>query len=346
MASRCERRELGFLAQDRRLDRARERAAVVLQHVGGIEIEAQRLAHQRREVGEAAGHQRAGGAVLLHGGDQGGAARHVADAPGRLVEPGDRQALQQADALLEGGGEIDLAVHGARGDAGDLLAQAQEVGQLVQHLVLDHGRFHVGHQQLLAPAGRGTTTRVERGHGQAGRRALERDVAGDFGRQPVGRADRGVLGAQRVDGICDRAVVAARAGRDCEIRTRMFFTPPALAICRCACPPWPSSASSSSPARRPAASRRWRLRSPERARRHGDQRRRHADLRCLPDPDRAAHGARSERGAAPALRRAAAVGDAVGRALARPWLRQRSSAAWPRVARPSCAAARASISGP
>ena len=76
------------------------------------------------------------------------------------------------------------------------------------------------------------------------------------------------------------------------------------------------NASSSSPARPPAASRRWRLRLRRGRQRHGDQCRRHADLRRLPDPDRPAHGRGTGRRAASALWRAAAVGDPVGRALA------------------------------
>ena len=70
--------------------------------------------------------------------------------------------------------------------------------------------------------------------------------------------------------------------------------------------------SSSSPDRPPPASRRWRSPSPS-ARRHGDQRRCHADLRCLPDPDGAADGRGTRAGAACALWRAAAQRDACRR---------------------------------
>ena len=71
--------ELRFRAQDRPRHGAGQRRAVMFQHIGGIDIEAQRRAYHRREVGEAAGHERAIGTVLLHGRDQGGAPRHVAD---------------------------------------------------------------------------------------------------------------------------------------------------------------------------------------------------------------------------------------------------------------------------
>ena len=142
----------------------------------------------------------------------------------------DRQALQQADPLGQRGGEVDLAVHGARRDAGDLVAQAEEVGQLVQHLVLDHGRFHVGHEQPLAPAGGRHDDRVDGGHGD-GLSALpvERDVAGDAGRQPVGRADRGALRrssstARRIAPSFERRTGAALGDQDEDV-----FHAPALA---------------------------------------------------------------------------------------------------------------------
>ena len=77
-----ERRELGLLAQDRRLDRAGQSVRPSCFRVlAASKSKPSAWLHQRREVGEAARHQRAGGAVLLHGGDQGGAARRVADAP-------------------------------------------------------------------------------------------------------------------------------------------------------------------------------------------------------------------------------------------------------------------------
>jgi hypothetical protein len=83
------------------------------QHVGRLEVEAQRLLHHGGEIGEAARHQGAVGAVLLHGGDQGGAARHVADALGRLVELADRQAASRPTRSCSARGEVELAVHGA-----------------------------------------------------------------------------------------------------------------------------------------------------------------------------------------------------------------------------------------
>ena len=167
-------------------------------------------------------------------------------------------------------------------------------------------------------------------------------------RQPVGRAHRGALRAQDVDGAADRAVVQRRMGGARDQDKDVFHAPP-LAAARWICKQsarhgpervivitGPTASGKSALALALAAA----------AAGHGDQCRRHADLRCLPDPDRAAHGARN----APACR----IGSMACCRCRRPcrpraggrWQRPRSSAAWPRAARPSCAAARASICGP
>ena len=62
----------------------------------------------------------------------------------------DRQALEQGDALDQRRLEGDLAVHGARGDGRDLVLEADFGGKLVDAFLADHGRIHVGDQQLLA----------------------------------------------------------------------------------------------------------------------------------------------------------------------------------------------------
>ncbi len=346
-ARRSQRGELGLLAQDRRLDGAGKRHAVVGQHVCAVGIEAQRPAHHRGEIGEAAGDQRTVRAVLLHGGDQCGAARRVADASGGLVELRHRKALQQPDPLLERAGEIDLAVHGAGGDGGDPVAQAEELGQLVQHLVLDHGRFHVGHQQLLAPARGGNDDGIDRRHGDGRGVAVERQVAGDLGIQPVGRPDGGALGAQHIDGVADGAVVQGGMGRARDQDQDVFHVP-ALAAASWICKQFARHGGTARPRRhRPDGQRQ--IRPCPGARRtpagHGDQRRRHADLRCLPHPHRAARrGGAGARAASP-LRHPAAVARPCRPRAGERWRRRRSSAAWPKAGCPSCAAARVSTSG-
>ena len=94
-----------------------------------------------------------------HRADQRHRARHQPDALGeaafdhRLV-----QALEQRDARVERGFEIELAAHRALGDRGDLRLDAGIVGELVDAFDGDHRRIHVGDEQRLArgpaPAGR------------------------------------------------------------------------------------------------------------------------------------------------------------------------------------------------
>ena len=107
------------------------------------------------------------------------------------------QALQQADALAQRGLELDLAAHGAFGDRGDLLLQAEFGGELVDAFLADHGGIHVGDEQALGAAvgllHHDVDRRVEGDAQFLGDRLLvagvggEADVGGDAGRQPVDR---------------------------------------------------------------------------------------------------------------------------------------------------------------
>ena len=94
------------------------------------------------------------------------------------------QALEQRDTGVERGFEIELAAHRRLGDGGDLRLDAGIVGQLVDAFDGDHGRIHVGDEQLLAPALRrlddhvgGRERALQRGAGGIGREA-EHDVGG------------------------------------------------------------------------------------------------------------------------------------------------------------------------
>jgi hypothetical protein len=83
-------------------------------------------------------------------------ARHEPDALAEhLLEILDRQPFEQRDPGLQGGHEIELAVHRPPRDRADLRLDAQMIGQLVDALGGDHGPVHVAHQQALAPPWRG-----------------------------------------------------------------------------------------------------------------------------------------------------------------------------------------------
>ena len=99
-------------------------------------------------------------------------------------------------------------------------------------------------------------------------RPIERDVAGDIGRQPVGRAHRGALGAQHIDGASGsrrRSAPDGRRSRSGQGRFSRSASSGGTVDLQTIRPPWPSSASSSSPARQPAASRRLALALAQRA---------------------------------------------------------------------------------
>lgn len=147
--------ELGLLAEDRLGDEAGEQGAFAEQDVGAVLIEADGRADRAGEDGEAARDQRGIAAMGAHGADQRAAARCQRDVPGDdLIDDAERDAFQQPNALSQRRLEFELAAHGAFGDLGDLLLQADIGGELVDALLADHGRIHVGEEQALA-AGRG-----------------------------------------------------------------------------------------------------------------------------------------------------------------------------------------------
>ena len=99
----------------------------------------------------------------------------------------------------------------------------------------------------------GTTTASTPGSDIAFGRAVERDLAGDARRQPVGRADRAAVAPQDLRRRAARSRRRARrSGRGCSSPSGSSKLPRA----------WPSM-SSSSPDRPPRASRRWRSRLAE-----------------------------------------------------------------------------------
>ncbi len=140
---------------------------------------------------EAAGDERRPGAGRAHRRDQHARPRRQRD-PTRqhLGDDLDRKALQQRDPLAKRRREGDFAPHGALGDRGHLVAQADFGGQFVDALLLDHGGIHVGEEQFLAAGPRRDGVDIDRPAGErpphrlASRRgvALKRDLAGFAGR--------------------------------------------------------------------------------------------------------------------------------------------------------------------
>ena len=119
-------------------------------------VEAQCLRHSGGERRKATGDECRVRAIGLHGGDQRAAARHEADpfTEDRVDDP-HVKSLQQLHALDQGALEVEFAAHGACGDLADVVADPRHHAELVDAFLLDHGRVHVGDQQLLAAVGDG-----------------------------------------------------------------------------------------------------------------------------------------------------------------------------------------------
>ena len=186
--------QFGVLAEDRLRDGAGQHIALELQRVCQELIETDAPGEVLGKEGEAARHQRGVCAVRLHGVDEGAAAGGKGDALAtHRFDGGAAQALEQGDAQTEGAFELDLAAHRLCGDFGNLRLDPERIGKLVDAFLLDHGRIHVGNEQLLAPVG-------ERHAGHVDRQVADRlagdllsvgvgtrldDVAGDVAFKPV-----------------------------------------------------------------------------------------------------------------------------------------------------------------
>ncbi len=87
-----------------------------------------------------------------HGLNQHTSARRQGDFVGDHVQDGGAvEALEKGDTLAQRRFEGDFAAHRAFGDRGDLGPLADFSGEFVDTFLADHGRIHVGQQELLAP---------------------------------------------------------------------------------------------------------------------------------------------------------------------------------------------------
>ena len=158
------------------------------------------------------------GAVDCHGAHQRAAAWGEGDALlDHLADHAGREPREQRDALRERRLERDLAAHRALGDGGDAGLLADEIRELVEAFLADHGGIHVGEQQPLAPSGGRLHDDIDRHvpddvaealRGDAilaSRRRNEGDVDRDAGREPMRHAAERVCGA--------RCASPARSGR-------------------------------------------------------------------------------------------------------------------------------------
>ncbi len=211
-SERHERVPLARAGDDRRRHLAGQPAAGCLQPVGDDVVEAERARHPLGKNREPAGDEGGRRTGPAHGGDQGRRPGTQPNSRRRLVENAGLGPGQQGDAGLEGGGEIDLAVHRPAGDRGDPRAEAEDRRQLVEHLVFDDRRFEIGDEHLLAPPRRwldqdidpaGADHGARRDGQRRGVRCFENQVAGFVRREPdregrdrQRRGDRGDMAPQ------------------------------------------------------------------------------------------------------------------------------------------------------
>ena len=98
--------------------------------------------------------------------------------------------MSSATRAVERGGEVDFAIHRATGDLGDLRPKPEEIGQLVEHLVLDDRRLQIGDEHPLAPPGGRLHENIDRGAARSAAPSSRRAAA-------IGRVEDEIAGLAR-----------------------------------------------------------------------------------------------------------------------------------------------------
>jgi hypothetical protein len=79
-----------------------------------------------------------------------------------VIDHANREPFQKSDPLAKRRLECDLAAHRAFGDRRDLGFQPNQIRQLVDAFLFDHGGIHVGQEQALAASARRLDDDVDR----------------------------------------------------------------------------------------------------------------------------------------------------------------------------------------
>ena len=117
------------------------------QPVADDALKPQPFRHGIGELVKAAGHQHRFGPMRFQRCNQRTRAGHVEDAfIQALLDRVLAQPAQQPHPLGQRLGKVQLTLHRALGDVGNLVLQAREIGQLVDAFGRDHGRIHVRHE--------------------------------------------------------------------------------------------------------------------------------------------------------------------------------------------------------
>ena len=149
-----ERLPLGLPGHNRRPDRSGDPSLREVEPVGDHVVEAECGRDRFREDREPARYECRRGPTTPHRRNQRMRTRRQPNPRGCFLEHASLYSLEERDAGLERGGEVDLAIHRAAGDLRNLRANPEEIGKLVEHLVLDDCRLEIGGEQPLASPGR------------------------------------------------------------------------------------------------------------------------------------------------------------------------------------------------
>ena len=139
-------------------------------------------------------------------GDRGGVSHRCDQLPGPRSQPDKagrvfknviRQTREQTDASLERGAEVELSIHRAAGNFRDFSPEPDEIGELVEHFILDNRRFHIGDQETLAPVRNRLNQNVDFG-------IADHLACGRLGERGAGRIENKIAGVVRQPGRLPR----------------------------------------------------------------------------------------------------------------------------------------------
>jgi hypothetical protein len=148
------RSALCFFAEYGLCDQAGQFAIFHEELIGLIVVEADHGGDPIGEKREAAGYEGRVSPMSAHRPDECAAARRQSNALGNdFRDDLHVKVLEQGDAFAQSGLEGYFAAHGAFRYCGDMGLHADEIGELVDAFLADHGRIHVRQEKSLAPIG-------------------------------------------------------------------------------------------------------------------------------------------------------------------------------------------------
>lgn len=175
-----QRFQFGLAGHERPLHSTGDTARRQLQPVRHAMIKTEPRRNPLGKNREPARNERGRGSSSAHRRYQRSCSGGEPNAGSRFFEHPVLHPCEQAHPRLKRGGKIDLAIHRATRDVGDLRPKAEKIGKLVEHFIRDDRRLHIGDEKALAPASQRLDHNIDR-------RAADHGTRGFLDR---GRADR------------------------------------------------------------------------------------------------------------------------------------------------------------